>query len=136
MDIEFKTMKHKIRRWVIKYPALSAAATSFTMPIGGVPGHSYLKSIEGKVNTAFAGVTTPSVKVGHTNQLDSLMAKQNLNAVGYLKGSAKHGKGYCDSMTTIVGSRPMVATFESTAGNLSALSTGELELIIEWWERE
>ena len=118
---------------------VNAAATSQTVTILLVPPGAYLIAFGARVKTAFAGVTYPTVKVGEGTILVGFIPKQPINAIGDLKsGFARDGHTFCTSITggaqKVEANRIIIATFESTAGNLSALTAGEIEFYLVYAE--
>jgi hypothetical protein len=107
----------------------SSAATSTTVDLP-IPGSfKSLISIGARVNTAFAGVTTPQMKIGYDSYSDFLMPLQHLTTVGALK-SGKINQPFCAGMdASPVQGQAIRVTFQSTSGNLSDLSAGEVEIM-------
>jgi len=133
-------MEVKAMNTVIKaVENVSAADTTETIVILLVPPGAYPIAFEARVKTAFAGVTYPTVKVGEGTILNGFIPKQSIDKIGGLKsGFARDSHTFC---TSIIGgaqkaetNRTIIATFESTAGNLSSLTAGEIEFVLVYAE--
>ena len=135
MDTEIKEMEVKSYRYIVKYTVLTDTDTSQEIPIPGPPPNTYLVDFAAKVNTAFAGPTHPTVKVGYTGSLDALMRKQGISSAKYLK-SGGHYKVFCHAMNTMTGEQPIRATFETASGNLSTCTAGEIEFVVTYLKRK
>ena len=114
---------------------VNAADTTQTVPIFELPPGAFIIAFGGRVKTAFAGVTYPTVKVGEGTILDGLMFKQPINKVGDLKsGFSIEVHTFCQAIAgggqKVETNRSIIGTFESSAGNLSSLTAGEIEFFL------
>lgn len=107
---------------------VNAAATTQTLSIP-LPGNGYLLNIQARVRTAFAGVTGPSVAIGDTTKTDLYILDQ---AIGSIRALLSNSGGQCvhPELGSNVSTPDIKVTFTSSAGNLSSLTAGKLEVIV------
>jgi hypothetical protein len=132
--MKFEKMKWDIQRitWTAaKDLAVAAASTTYPMPLPG--GTGYLLGLEGRVTTAFSGITGPvKMKVGFTNIPDVLLRAVDIGVAKDLYGSGSTAAHFfCASRDSLyeTGLSPII-TFESSSGNLEDLTAGEVELVV------
>lgn len=147
-------MQVKVMTTTIKYGDLSVADTTKVQNIFDTTPNVYILNFLARVKTAFAGVTTPTVKLGKSDFTDAYFAKQSIDVTGDLipkntlanitSGSLnlEHPSGeWRDYQSAAVCTAhishqkspvniPIVATFESASGDLSSLTAGEIEFIM------
>lgn len=129
-------MEVKVMSAIIKgVENVNIADTTQTVPLFELPPGAYPIAFGGRVKTAFAGVTYPTVKVGEGTILDGFIFKQPINKVGDLKsGFSINAHTFCQAIAgggqKIEANRSIIGTFESVTGNLSSLSAGEIEFFL------
>lgn len=136
MGHEIKKMDVVAERHVIDFNTFgSTAATSQTVNIYIRGNITYLLGAFAYVNTAFAGVTRPEVKIGYTNLTEAIIPLQHLNKVGQLKTGRMH-QIFCEGMAVPTGkNQSVILTIQSASGNLSDLTAGELEVVVVYAAR-
>lgn len=117
---------------------VDAADTSQAVNVFTTTPDIYILGFFARVKTAFAGVTLPEVSLGVTGDVARYIPKQPVNKTGDLVvGHGVDGHGYCKKMQSYQktpANIPIIATFTSSAGNLSSLSAGEVEFVMVYAE--
>lgn len=151
-------MQTKVMTTTVKYDQLSVADTTKTFNIFTTTPNIYIMAFFARVKTAFAGVTGPTVKMGTAGSTDAYIAEQSVGVTGDLmtkdtlanrtweNRNLEHPSGewkqyqnaaVCTahiSHQSTPANIPMIATFASSAGNLSSLSAGEIEFVCVYVE--
>lgn len=120
----------------------SAAATTKTLAVGQTQGDCFIQKTLLKVTEVFAGVTTPTLKLGTTNGGDEVIPSTTAAAteiIGKKVGDVSTGVGDLweaaelapDGTRHVPSGTYFYVTLASVAGNLSALTTGKVVVIIE-----
>jgi len=141
---------------------VNAAATSQTIMTFVTTPNIYILAFFARVKTAFAGVTAPTVKLGTRTTTDAYVAAQSISQIGDLytrstiaympegmmnlihpagayRGTTRSHSATVQCRTPISYQKTpsnvtIVATFASTAGNLSSLTAGEIEFVCVYCE--
>lgn len=98
----------------------------FGEPVG------YLTGIEGRVVTAFAGITGPvTMKVGFTSCSDALIQAVDLSVAQEFVGAASlDHKFFCTRRSAMYDPEFPIVTFTSASGNLEDLTAGKVEIVV------
>jgi len=131
-------MEIKVKNVSIKaIDNLCAAGTTQTFTLMTLPPTAYVIDFMARVKTAFAGVTTPQVKVGGSTITDSYLILQDISKTGDLI-TGRGGRGFCERIRErsdkAEANKTMTATFTSQSGNFSSLTVGEIEFVAVYAE--
>lgn len=123
-------MEVKVAPCTVTAEILDAVSTSQTVYLCRIPVNAYILHCVGRVKTAFAGVTAPTISVGTSTGTSDYMPTQPINIANALLLSQRE---FCpvlhfDYQTAT--ERSIVGTFSSSSGNFADLTAGELEIVI------
>jgi hypothetical protein len=157
-------MQVKVMSSTINHELLSVADTSKVQPVFNTTPNIYIIGFFARVKEAFAGVTAPTVKLGTIHTPDYYIENQGIARLGdlYTKSLGAFStvvghenlvhkstdtfygtfRSFAESVqcqtpisfTTVPQNFQIVATFASSAGNLSALTAGEIEFVCVYVE--
>jgi len=108
-----------------------ATTATFNLPLPSPGG--YIMDIQGRVVTAFTGITGPiRVKIGFAGSTEHIMADQTIDTAGVLFPSDKgmYHNFFCARRTMLYGMPQIIITFTSDSGNLSDMTAGEVEFLV------
>lgn len=132
--MKFEKMKWDIQRLTWeggKDLAIDDTEVTYSLPLPG--GTGYFLGIEGRVVTAFSGITGPvKVKIGFENMTEAILQEVNMDTAKDLFGSGITASHFwCSRRGSLyeIGLNPII-TFTSDSGDLEDLTEGQLEIVI------
>jgi hypothetical protein len=119
---------------------LEPSGSSHTAPVFHLPANAYPVGFYGRVVTAFAGLTHPTVELGILGDTELYIQKHPINKVSELipghdtsGGGAQAKAGYCARLEhemISTSAKDIIATFRVGSGSLTTLTAGEVEFVM------
>jgi len=131
--MEVRNLKFRATKFVLGFGDLYAADTSIGHTLV-IPNNVFLFHLQANVKTAFVGVTSPTVKVGHADDTDAIIKEQSVSKAGMLIPGwpidEKSGCSKMDHPMSTATAPDLLVTVASSSGNLTSLTAGELEFVV------